>query len=145
MGFEADTRKKWQQLRLLFNKFLTRSLSESCYRWKCCFHFSWVSASNPMQIWSVLMEISKKVVRESTGFWQVSAIWSRAFDLFSPSRLINLMKHEHSCRILYIFFSRIRNSITLGLGMLIKLIQMMTLINFTSVHLNGKQLKMYFW
>ena len=36
--------------------------------WACCSHFSRVSASNPMQIWPVLTEISKKVLPESTFF-----------------------------------------------------------------------------
>ena len=31
---------------------------------------------------------------------------SFTFDLFSPTHLINLIKHEHSCKILYILYCR---------------------------------------
>ena len=90
MGLEADTPEKWKQhvdllqvsdkdlvkklltsnqkIRLLFNNFLTRSLSVSRIQWACFCHFFGVSASNPMQIWPVLTEISKKVLPESSGF-----------------------------------------------------------------------------
>ena len=39
---------------------ITRFLSESSICKACCCHFLGVSASNPMPIWPVLMEISKK-------------------------------------------------------------------------------------
>ena len=51
--------------RLLVNNFLTRSFYKSQIS---CHHFPKVSASNPMQIWPALTEISKKVLPESTVF-----------------------------------------------------------------------------
>ena len=49
-------------------------LSIKSLGWTYCCHFSGVSASNPMKIRSVLTEISKKVLPESTDCSIVSAI-----------------------------------------------------------------------
>ena len=109
MGFEADTPAKWKQhvhferlsdkdlvKKLLVNNrisvarqnFFTRALSESRVQWTCCCHFSGISASKSMQIWSVLTEISKKVLLEST----VSAIVALLKSCDSPR-----CSHTHTC------------------------------------------------